>query len=193
MITHFIVTVKSHQIATSFLLQWLEETFLPYLDQWEECVHRRDPKQFTTSQKKRMLLSQETMDGIRMTSMFSSCMLSGCIPMMLMKISAKSFVGLVRYLFTVPGVKYFLSRNICQDPLEKFFGCQRQVGGTHNNPTVLEFQRNTQTLRVVDTFCRGVAKGNCRGNKRTHSEDFDVENCPPLPKRSKSRENPMVK
>ena len=67
---------------------------------------------------------------------------------------AYSFQGLVRYLFTLPDVKVFLSRKICQDPLEKFFGCQRQVGGTHDNPTVKEFQQNTQALRVVNSFCR---------------------------------------
>lgn len=94
---------------------------------------------------------------------------------------------LVRYLFTVPGVKVFLSRRICQDPLEKFFGCQRQVGGTHDNPTVKEFQQNTQALRVVNSFCREVAKGNCRGNKRGYCDAVMNEENFPLPKRSKSR------
>ena len=103
--------------------------------------------------------------------------------------TAKSFVGLVRYLFTIPGVKCFLSRKICQDPLEKFFGCQRQMGGTHNNPTVKEFAQNTQALCVVSNFCRQVVKGNCRGNKRSKRDDEEeIENCNhPLPKRSKSR------
>ena len=40
----------------------------------------------------------------------------------------KSFVELIQYIFTVPGVKVFLSEKISQDPLEKFFGCQRQRG-----------------------------------------------------------------
>ena len=35
-----------------------------------------------------------------------------------------SFVDLVRYHFTIPGVRSFLSQRISQDPLEKFFGCQ---------------------------------------------------------------------
>ena len=92
----------------------------------------------------------------------------------------------MRYLFTLPDVKVFLSRKICQDPLEKFFGCQRQVGGTHDNPTVKEFQQNTQALRVVNSFCREVAKGNCRGNKHDNYV-VDEENLRPLPKRFKSR------
>ena len=43
------------------------------------------------------------------------------------------------------------------------FGCQRQKGGAHNNPNVAEFLNNTQVLRVVNSFCQGVARGNCRG------------------------------
>ena len=35
-----------------------------------------------------------------------------------------SFVDLVRYHFTIPGVRSFLSQRISQDPLETFFGCQ---------------------------------------------------------------------
>ena len=85
-------------------------------------------------------------------------------------------MSLVRYLFTIKGVSCFLSRKICQDPLEKFFGCQRQMGGTHNNPTVKEFQNNTQALRVVNSLCREVVKGNCRGNKRQQHSNFDEEN-----------------
>lgn len=95
---------------------------------------------------------------------------------------ANSFVELVKYLFTQPGVKAFLSRHICQDPLEKFFGCQRQAGGTNDNPSVKSFQLNTQALRVVNSFCRDVGKGNCRGNKRCHSTM--EENSTPLPKKS---------
>lgn len=63
--------------------------------------------------------------------------------------TAHPFIELVRYVFTLPGVKVFLSQRICQDPLEKFFGCQRQRGGTHDNPTVAEFCKNTQALRVI--------------------------------------------
>ena len=53
---------------------------------------------------------------------------------------AKSFIGLVKMLYNLPEVKNenltFLSNNICQDPLENFFGCQRQRGGTSDNPNV---------------------------------------------------------
>ena len=94
---------------------------------------------------------------------------------------AKSFVELTRYLFTMPGVKSFLSQRICQDALEKFFGCQRQRGRTNDNPNALEFLRNTQALRVVNT-ASCVVKGNCRGTM----EEADQEN-QPLPKRRRKR------
>lgn len=76
----------------------------------------------------------------------------------------------------------FLSRQLCQDPPEKFFGCQRQVGRTHDNTTVKEFEQNTQALRVVDSFCRSSIKSNCRGNSDLVSEDHGTY---PLPKRPK--------
>ena len=84
---------------------------------------------------------------------------------------AYSFVELMKYLFTVPGVEVFFSCHICQDPLEKFFGNQRQIGGTHDNTTVYDFQKNTQPLRVVNSFCRGTVKGNCRGNDELQQMD----------------------
>ncbi len=91
----------------------------------------------------------------------------------------KSFVELVRYIFTIEGVKVFLSEKLSQDPLEKFFGCQRQRGGAHENPNAQEFM-NTQALRVIDSFCRDTVRGNCRGN--TTKRPLDKENTP-LPKR----------
>ena len=61
----------------------------------------------------------------------------------------KSFVGLVKFLFKVPGVTCFLREKLCQDPLENLFGCQRQRGQVNENPTFQEFTKNTQALRVV--------------------------------------------
>ena len=94
--------------------------------------------------------------------------------------SAHSFIELVEYLFAVPGVKLFFSRRICQDPLEKFFGCQRQRGATNDNPSVQQFLQNTQVLRVANSFCREVVKGNCQGN----TEKEPCKENSPLPRRS---------
>lgn len=70
---------------------------------------------------------------------------------------------LVPYILKQPGVKYFLSEKICQDPLEKFFGCQRQRGKTNDNPTVAEVFKNTDALRVIGDINVKSFAGNCRG------------------------------
>lgn len=95
---------------------------------------------FTATQKKRMLLSTETLLGIRKTSKFNLVYHYYCA-------LVKSYVEFVKYIFTLPEVAEnklaFLSVNICQDPLENFFGCQRQCGRTNHNPTAKEYYNNT--------------------------------------------------
>ena len=97
-----------------------------------------------------------------------------------------SFIELVKYVFTIPGVTSLLSEKLCQDPLKKFFGCQRQRGGTSDNPTVSEFCKNTQALRVVNSLCSHVSKGNCRG-KRLSTDTDGSRNAAPLAKHRRSR------
>lgn len=92
---------------------------------------------------------------------------------------------LTRYLFKVPGVEVFLSRQLSQDSLEQFFGCQRQRGGVHDHPNVKEFMQNTQVLNVVNTCCKRVAKGNCRGN--TTDDGIDELDCELLPRRKRRK------
>ena len=94
-----------------------------------------------------------------------------------------SFVELVEFIFTIPGVTVFLSNRICQDPLENFFGQQRQRGRVNENPNVSEFIKNTQALRVVNTACATV-RGNCRGARKRKA--LEVENTP-LQKRKSNR------
>ena len=96
-----------------------------------------------------------------------------------------SFIELVKYLFSLPCVKSnhlaFLSQNICQDPVENFFGAQRQRGGTSDNPSVNEFLKNTGALRVVNSSCR-IKAGNCRGSESgCTSIDLEIDKAP-LPK-----------
>ena len=50
--------------------QWLETKFLPYLDKWEESVNQRG---FKPCELKRMLLSQETLLGLRMPGKVTNC------------------------------------------------------------------------------------------------------------------------
>jgi hypothetical protein len=91
----------------------------------------------------------------------------------------------LNFLFSLPEVQQnklaFLSMNLCQDPLENYFGCQRQRGGTSDHPNVVEYYQNTQALRVVNSLCRGPVRGNCRGKKRC--EPMEANDCTPLPKK----------
>ena len=52
--------------------------------------------------------------------------------------TVKSFVELVQFILKVPGAQFFLSERISQDPLENFFGVQRQRGRTGENPSILQ-------------------------------------------------------
>ena len=97
-----------------------------------------------------------------------------------------SLIELIKYLFTLPDVKSFLSEKISQDPLEQFFGCQRQRGRSSDNPNVKEFCKNTQALRVVNSLCTDVTKGNCRGKKRASMTESHLK-VQPLPKRRRIR------
>ena len=91
---------------------------------------------------------------------------------------------LVRYLFTLPDVHSFLNQHIRQDPLEHFFGCQRQRGRVHDNPSVQEFVKNTQSLRVIKSVWIAPSRDNCRGGFR----DIEKENIhEPLPKRPRKK------
>eukprot|EP00731_Ephydatia_muelleri_P032133 Em0023g640a len=161
--SHGIRGLKSFQLpytsSTDVRLKWLETDFLGYLKDWENSVKLR--KGFTKAEKNNMLISAETLYGLQVTCM--------------------SFVELVRYLFTVPDVQCFLSQRLCQDPLERFFGAQRQRSGVHDNPNVAEFAKNTQAIRVVNSFCQGIKRGNCRGG------DTELPMEQPMPKRHKRK------
>ena len=49
--------------------------------------------------------------------------------------------------------------------------------------TMQEFFKNTGAFRVVNSFCRPVSRGNCRGTDQKQK----IENCYPLPKAGRKR------
>ena len=57
---------------------------------------------------------------------------------------------------------------------------------TNDNPTVMEFVEveNTQTLRVINSFCRGAVRGNC-----WQQDTLKETDCMPLPKRKRQLHN----
>ena len=90
--------------------------------------------------------------------------------------TVKSFIELVKFAFTIPGVTIMYSNKLCQDCLENYFGQQRQRGGTNKNPNASQCLKNTQALRVINSTC-GTIRGNCRGTKGVKSL-MDAENTP---------------
>ena len=52
-------------VLIKFISSVVRKEFLPYLDKWEESVNKRED--FKPCEQKRMLLSQETLLGLRMT------------------------------------------------------------------------------------------------------------------------------
>ena len=89
--------------------------------------------------------------------------------------TVKSFIEMVNYLFTLPGVNCFLSERISQDPLESSLGINVREAEFNENPNVKEFCHNTQALRVINTVSRDV-RGNCHGSKQAQETDSHQEN-----------------
>ena len=85
-------------------------------------------------------------------------------------------------IFKVVGVKFFLSEHISQDPLENFFGVQRQRGRVNENPDVQSFCKNTQA-KVIGNICCDAVKGNCRGGANRQITAIHPKDCEPLQKR----------
>ena len=78
--------------------------------------------------------------------------------------TVKSFTGLSEYVFSnLPGVRYFISEKLCQDPLEGLFGKQWMRGGYSDNPTVQSFLHGTVSLRAKKSVALAPKRGNCKG------------------------------
>ena len=120
------------------------------------------------------------------------CGITNSFYMLFVTHSVNSFIELVQYVFTLEGVESFLSQRIGQDPHENFFGCQRQRGATSDNPNVSEFQKNLQTIRIVDTMCRPSVRGNCRGVKTQNPIDPN-ENTPLQKRKCKRKKSKKAK
>ena len=84
------------------------------------------------------------------------------------------------------GVTGFLSNRINQDPLEKFFGIQQQAGWSNDNPTVSQFIKNTDTIRIINSIWIDDIIGNCRGRKSGKHMDLEAAKMP-LPKRKRRK------
>ena len=129
------------------------------------------------------MLSQETLLGIRITGIgIHVNSLVQCITFVMFLIAVHSFMDLIKFIFTIPGVKSFLSERISQDPLEQFFGRQRQRGGVNENPTCQQFIHNNSALRMVNSIKIDTHKGNVGRQEPTCNKSIHVSS-EQLPKR----------
>ena len=163
---------------------------------------------FSKADTKRMCLSLETLEGLRITGKCVcvgggggggdiSCLvhntswvnLRGCecltSPQTLLH-AVKSFTELGPLLLRKPGVKYLLSEVFSQDPLEKYFSRQRHRGGGADNPTVEEFRANTATLIQQQSIYKDLKTMNIEAS--SNPTDVDAV-CQPLPKRKRTQPN----
>ncbi|XP_019862720.1 PREDICTED: uncharacterized protein LOC109591422 [Amphimedon queenslandica] len=156
---YFLTVYRS---PNDFRLQWLENTFLKWLGDWQKEAELRED--LSKSNRKKLTLSEETLLGI--------------------KITTHSFIDLIKFIFTIPGVKSFLSERLSQDPLEKFFGRQRQRGRANKNPTSSEFLKNNRALRLVNSITIETHKGNTRGKEEDLTTYVSTK---PLERKRKSK------
>ena len=73
---------------------------------------------------------------------------------------------MIEFIFLkIPGVKYFLSEKLCQDPLESFFG----------NPTVAIFVQGTVSIRAQGSASLQPLRGNITA---MHNPELVVDEAP---------------
>ncbi|XP_077866435.1 uncharacterized protein LOC144354656 [Saccoglossus kowalevskii] len=137
-------------------LKWLKEEFLGYLTKWSDKVDARYG--LSKSEKNRMKLSAQTIEGIFMT--------------------VNSFVEVTQYLLNQPGIVCVLSEKFNQDPLERYFGNHRQMKEGNESLSVQQFWHTSNTLQLRTSNMLRVHGSNVRGPVA----DGTVDNTP-LPKR----------
>ena len=138
---------------------------------WEDSVKAR--KDVKPAEKKRMLLSTETLEGLRMTGeLFVQGVThthhTNRIPSILL--SVYSFTEMAEYLLSLKGVKFLLSEKFNQDPLESYFSKQRSRGARSDNPSIQQCLQNARAIRASKT----LTLGNC-SNIRKRKADHDVK------------------
>lgn len=140
------------------LFQWLENCFLGYLEEWQQCVDKR--KDFTKGEKQMMCLSRETLEGLKIMGYAMILSVMHYFTNLSRKLIFNSaFIcgnGKVSFL-KKKAIKCLFSEKFCQDPVEAFFGRQHACGGWN----VKQFLDNTVSLRVQSLLALDPVRGNC--------------------------------
>lgn len=115
--------------------------FLEYLRLWKESTESR-PGNFSQNARARMFLSWQTHEGFKLT--------------------VSSAIEATKFLLE-EGMEFVLTERFCQDPLEEYFGKQRQLGRRSDNPDIRTFGYNSNTIRIQRSI--SCQRGNTRGRK----------------------------
>ena len=120
--------------------QFLME-FLEYLRSWKESTENR-PGNYSQNARARMFFSWQTYKGFQLTVQYT--------------------IESTKFLLQ-GGMDYVLTERFCQDPVEEFFGKQRQLGRRSDNPDINQFGYNSNTIRTdMSISCQS---GNTSGRK----------------------------
>ncbi|XP_065643186.1 uncharacterized protein LOC136074894 [Hydra vulgaris] len=147
---------------------WLNDVFLKYFNDWQFAS--ATIPWLKDDDKKRLCLSKQTLDGFRIT--------------------VHSFTELGKCLLQENGVCYLLSEKFTQDPLEEYFSKQRRRGGSNDNPSLNEFNRNFLGLNITGDCLIKALNGNYCG--RDHEDmqiDINDNSCLPKKKLKDHTEN----
>ena len=118
-------------------LEWLENDFLAYFDEWERAVNALP--HLSKKKKSQMLLSKQTLKGLRFTT--------------------RSIVECIRFMLH-HGAQFVLTSHFNQNPLEQHFGHCRHKGGSSENPTVFEACHILNQIRTVNAEALAPRHGN---------------------------------
>ena len=125
-----------------YRFQFLKE-FLQYLRHWKDSTENRQGN-FIQSARAKMFLSWQTYEGFSIT--------------------VHSAIEVVRFLLE-EGMEFVLTERFCQDPVEEYFGKQRQLGRRSDNPDIYQFGYNSNTIRIERSI--SCQSGNTKGRKDT--------------------------
>ena len=144
-------------------LQWLENTFLNYLNQWKKNVEARRGN-FTKTEKAQIFISWQTCEGFQ--------------------IICKSIPECVSFLLS-EGMEFILTERFCQDPLEEYFSNQRKIGGRSENPDIFQFGYNDNTMRIQRNVSH--SSGNIHGRYDRKRSWKNITNDAAPKRKSKSK------
>jgi hypothetical protein len=69
------------------------------------------------------------------------------------------------------GIRFLLTRKLCQDPLENFFAVMRRKGGCSDNPTTQQFS-NLFKSACVNKLLKPTGTGNCEADSNSVLVEF---------------------